>query len=376
MGYNASVTANCWKVHTCINCSTVFRYYMTRKCTAQGGTEDQARANLGTAVVNALTTGVDHHGCPTCGMVQPEMVTAARVSRLGCLNWLVAITGFTLMGFLGAEFPIPTVTFWGGAVLAIFAALYIMTALKNPNTDVSSHLATAQKEVQDNKLFVEEAPETAPPRRSDLAELTHGRNPLAVGLLFGGLFLMSLPMLMKTACGWRENPKFFPGVVGPGDSPTYYFDRKISSLKGYWRATAIEAQLDGKKLDATAKDNNWGESISVKSSEKDDQETIWLKLHIPEDASLAKKEARVELTIKYVAPVMMPEGDKFHEVDDAVSESPMLLLSSAGAGSLYGKLAWLGVTVGSFLVWLGGWLMVGHARRLKGNPHRALQAED
>ncbi|MFN8614208.1 MAG: hypothetical protein U0931_42145, partial [Vulcanimicrobiota bacterium] len=59
-----------------------------------------------------------------------------------------------------------------------------------------------------------------------------------------------------------------------------------------------------------------------------------------------------------------------------VAESPMLLLSSAGAGSLYGKLAWLGVLGGSSLVLVAGYLLVRHAKSLKGNPHRALQAED
>ncbi|MFN8608237.1 MAG: hypothetical protein U0931_11945, partial [Vulcanimicrobiota bacterium] len=329
MGYNASVTANCWKVHTCINCSTVFRYFMTRKCTAQGNTADQARANLGTAVVAALTNGVDHHGCPTCGMVQPEMVTAARNGRYGCLNALVAVVAFGLMIALGMEYPVPTVTFWGGLLLAGLATVFVLTALKNPNAEVSSHLAAAQREVQDQKLFVEEAPETAPPRRSDLAELTHGRHPLAMGLLCGGLFLMALPMLMKTVCGWRENEKFFPGVVGPGDRPTYYFDRKINSIKGYWRAEAIEASLGGNKITATAKDNQWGQSISVKSSEENDQETIWLKLQIPEEASLAKTEAKLDLKVKFVAPVMSGSSN-FREEEGEVAESPMLLLSSAG----------------------------------------------
>ncbi|MBS2034117.1 hypothetical protein JST97_03970 [bacterium] len=375
MGYNASVTANCWKVHTCVNCSTIFRYFMTRKCTSQGGTADQARANLSKAVVDALTNGVDHHGCPTCGMVQPEMVSAARVGRYGCLNALVMVFAFALMITLGVEFPIPTVVFWGGLVLAGLAAAFVMTALKNPNTDVASHLAAAQKEVQEQKLFVEEAPELAPPRRSNLADLTSGRHPLAVGLLCGGLFLMGLPMLMKMACGWRENAKFFPGVVGPGDSPTYYFDRKISSIKGYWRAESIEAQLEGKKINASAKDNRWGDSISVKSSEKDDQETIWLKLSIPDEASLAKKEARLDLKVKFVAPVMSGSSN-FREEEGEVAESPMLLLSSPGSGALYGKLAWLGVLGGSGLVLLAGYLLVRQAKSLKGNPHQALQAED
>lgn len=375
MGYNASVTANCWKLHTCVHCSTVFRYLMTRKVTSQGNTEDQARTNLGKAVVAALTNGVDQHSCPTCGMHPPEMVTAARVGRLGCLNWLVASVGCALMIALAIEYPIATITFWGSLLLAGLAAAFVLTALKNPNADVQSNRNRAQQSVQNQQLFVEEAPENPPVRGSDLAERTHGRNPLAMGLLCAGLFLMALPEALRTVNGWKLNDKFFPAVVGPGDHPTFYFDRKIHSLKGYWRASDLSAEMEGKKLTATAKDNNWGNSISVKSSEQNSQETIWLKIQMPDDASLAKKDARLDLKVKYLAPVMSGTNN-FKEEEGEAAESPQLHLAIPGAGGLYGKLAWLGVLGGSGLVLAAGFLFVRQARSLQGNPHQALQAED
>ena len=375
MGYNASVTANCWKVHSCVNCSTVFRYLMSRKVTAQGGTEDQARTNLGNAVVAALTNGVDQHSCPTCGMHPPEMVTAARTGRYGCLNGLVALVACVLAVGLMMEFAISTVCFWGGLGLALLAVGFVVTALQNPNTDVQGNLTRAQKSVQENKLFVEQAPENSPVRRSDLAELTHGRHPLAMGLLCAGLFLMALPEGVRLASGWKENDKFFPAVVGPGDHPTFYFDRKIHSIKGYWRATSIAAEMDGKKLTATAKDNNWGNSISVKSSEENDQETIWLKIEMLGGSELANKDAKLNLKVQYVAPVMSGSSN-FREEEGEAAETPLLHMASPGAGKLYKRLAWLGVMVGSGLVLAGGLLLSRHANSLKGNPHHALQVED
>lgn len=375
MGYNASVTANCWKLHSCVNCSTVFRYLMTRKVTAQGNTEDQARTNLGNAVVSALTNGVDQHSCPTCGLHPPEMVTAERNSRYGCLNGLVAVVGFCLMIVLGIEYPVSTVCFWGGILLGLLAAGFALTALKNPNTDLQRNLNRAQESVQGGLLFVEQTPENPPVRRSDLAELTHGRHPLAMGLLVAGLFLMALPEAVRLFSGWKENVKFFPAVVGPGDHPTFYFDRKIHSLKGYWRATSIAAELDGTKLTATAKDNNWGNSISVKSSEQNDEETIWLKINLPEGSEWAKKDAKLDLKVQYVAPVMSGSSN-FREEEGEAAESPQVHLASPGAGKLYAKLAWLGVLGGSGLVLVAGFLFVRHAKSLKGNPHQALQAED
>lgn len=208
MGYNASVTANCWKVHTCINCSTIFRYLMSRKVTAQGNTEQAARTNLGKAVVSALTNGVDQHSCPSCGMHAPEMVAAARASTLGCLNGLVALVMVVLSIVLGIEYPVSTVCFWGGIFLGLLAAGFALTSLKNPNNDVQSNLNRAQKSVQDQKLFIEQAPENPPVRRNDLSEITHGRHPLAMAFLCSGLFLIALPEGLRIVNGWKPSDKF------------------------------------------------------------------------------------------------------------------------------------------------------------------------
>ena len=375
MGYTASITANCWKVHTCVNCSTIFRYLMTRKVTAQGNTEDQARTNLGNAMVSSLTKGVDQHSCPSCGMHPPEMVAAARNGRFSWLNGLVVVVGITLMILLGIEYPVSTVCFWGGVLLAPLAAGFALTSLKNPNTNVQSNLTRAQQSVQGGKLFIEQAPENPPVRRSDMAELTHGRHPLAMLLLCVGLFLMALPEAVRLVNGWQENDKFFPAVVGPGDNPTFYFDRKIHSIKGYWRATSIGAEMDGQKLTATAKDNNWGNSISVKSSEENDQETIWLKIQMPAGSEFSKKDAKLDLKVQYLAPVMSGSSN-FKEEEGEAAETPQLHMATPGAGKLYGKLAWLGVLGGSGLILVAGFMFMGQAKSLKGNEHHALQAED
>ena len=76
-----------------------------------------------------------------------------------------------------------------------------------------------------------------------------------------------------------------------------------------------------------------------------------------------------------IAPVMSGSSN-FHEEAGNVEESPDLHLASPGAGSLYGKLAWWGVVGGSGLILMAGYLLVRHAKSLKGNPHHALQAED
>lgn len=166
-------------------------------------------------------------------------------------------------------------------------------------------------------------------------------------------------------------------MVGPGDNPTFYFDRKIHSIKGYWRATNIGAEMEGKKLTATAKDNNWGNSISVKSSEENDQETIWLKIGMPDGSEFANKDVKLDLKVSYVAPVMSGSSN-FREEEGEAAETPQLHLATPGAGKLYGNLAWLGVLGGSGLVLVAGLMLSSQARSLKskGNPHEALQAED
>lgn len=373
MGYNGSADAKCWKLHTCFNCSTVFRYLLQRKVTATGGTEAACRENLGKACVKAMQEGVDSHPCPECGLIQPEMVRAKRLSSYTLWTWLAVVLMIALAITLAFEVAVSTVVgigLVGGTLCAVMLAL---PALNNPNKDVVSNQRRGQAAVQNQLIHVEGVAENAPARKTDLPGLTEGKNGVAFAMLGLALSLLALPEVARTVRGWPTNDGFFPAVVGPGDKVTYYFHRGLSSIKGYWKGR-VSAEMDGQKLAATTNDNNWGNSISVKSSEKSSSVSLWTTLDMPAEAK-PRSDAHLALKVAYVAPVMSG-SDHFREEEGTVDESPLVKLADAGAGSTYRSLGWMAVWVGSGLLIAAGCLLGKQADRLQGNPHQALVAED
>src|SRR5271155_4519853 len=84
-----------WKQHTCCVCGCVFRYQMERS--AQGTLLESSEE----AVKRKLAKEVDVHPCPTCGLIQPDMVAQGRTLWHGIIT-CVCIIAFLLLTILGS----------------------------------------------------------------------------------------------------------------------------------------------------------------------------------------------------------------------------------------------------------------------------------
>jgi len=166
-------------------------------------------------------------------------------------------------------------------------------------------------------------------------------------------------------------------VVGPGDTTRIYMNDKISSVLGYWRGfPKVALQRPGADpIEASAKtnQNNWGSSISAKSSEKDNSATPWVEVEVPSDASLAGKtvDCVIQLGIEYPKA----SGSSSFEVEsDVLHRSVTLHLASPGAGANYNSIWWVGALGGTALVLFSGLVLVGASRGLqrKANPTQIL----
>jgi hypothetical protein len=174
--------------------------------------------------------------------------------------------------------------------------------------------------------------------------------------------------------GMKPNSGLYPEVAGPGDSPYVYFPDKVKTVKGYWsgqpRVTVLNAaDLGGAvNIGATSKTESWGNTISVKSSEKSSSPSLWAYLQIPPDAALAGKplKLKIDMNVRYPA---ITGGNQFAEQDTVVTKTVDLNLSSSGAGKLYRLSFWLGFAGGSLMLFLAGALLPVFCNQFKAQAH-------
>ena len=375
MSYNGNLTAECWKIHTCVNCATLLRYKLSRSVSATANSEIECRNALGEAAQKALEGGVDHHPCPNCGLVQPEMVGAQRNGIHAGSLWGSVFLLIGLPICLATDVTISTWVVIGFVLALLMVLVHWYAAASNPNTRLEANRALAGLEVQARRLF-SEPPEEPQTTRSagELADLTDGSHPKALGLLAVGLLLIALPEVARVGRGWSANPNWYPAVIGPGDTATYYFHQRISSIKGYWKGDVKAEIVDGAQLKATTNQNAWGNSMSVKSSEKNSSSSLWAKVDFPGEPALAGKKAAIRMQVNYVKPEM--SGAKsFREVEGKVDEAPDVKFSSPNAGAQYLLLARLGAIGGPLCLLIGGIMLRSRALGMSGNRHLALRLE-
>lgn len=388
-GYTASADIRAIKIHECVLCGTKFHYLMERSVQGQGATQDGARENLATNAQATMESNVDTHPCPTCGMVQPEMVGATRSFQHGFQFWLALIVAGVLSivaGTHGAHFAS---VIQAGVVLYGALALWgYVTASTNPNERLADGHAKALAEVADGTLTILEEGDKDRPKVPHPDRVTEGVHMPAMVMLVTAMALTMGAEGLRMASGTPLNDAWYPAVVGPGDTSSYYFDQQIRSLKGYWRGKSfavllglpdeVLGELEPESVDEGAvrcethtKDNDWGSSIRVKSSEKRTSSTIYTDVTIPDAESLGGLEVQMKTAILYQYPAM--DGSSSFKVEqNVIAEEPKLKLAGPGAGAAYARNCWLGIGgSGLLLMFAFAWLWK-RASGLEGNPHQAV----
>lgn len=382
-GYTATLEVSAHKIHECVLCGAVFRYVMKRSCSGTGGTQEAAKTSLVENVKTTMEGGVDTHPCPTCGMVQPEMVGAERSSShtmQAVAAGLVTLVLAILMGSHAAH--LSTACQAGVGLYGGLAAWAFMTASRNPNGRLAEGQSKAQAKVAAGTLVVEDPGDKTSPRLPEPARTTDGRHQVGFALLAAAVFLALAPEALRLMGGHALNPRFYPAVLGPGDTSTFYFAKEIHSVKGYWRGKAVAAILDAEGLgedgvlpcEAAAKDKSWGKEMRVKSSEKSQGSTIYAAITIPAEPALAGREVELGARIVYQYP-KMDGGSTFSVASDKLDERTPVKLAGAGAGAAYSRNCWAGVMGGGLALLAACILLAVRAGKLDGNPRKTVPVQ-
>jgi hypothetical protein len=355
--YTAKVTVRCWKQHTCGGCGKGYRYRFQRTKTGQGNSPYLAEKAVEQAVMTALEHEVDMHACPSCGLYQADMVGSQRNVRhwwlvgiaAACFLIMLAMAAFKAVTLAQVSYILAGI---GGVYLV---AQYVIYKL-NPNQNPEGNLQVAKRALE---LGAVEICPAAPEAAVKIQAAPVLSSPTAM-LLFGVMVLAVLGIISaeayRTVNGWPYNPTWYPPVAGPGDMPRAYFNWSFQSVKGLWKGrtqvTLLNAQelgYQGPPLRAATNSSPWGQTISVKSSEKSSTVNPWIELEIPQNPALANKVLKIDVLLEVEYPKVVAGGNSFAVMEDSRRQTAELRLGTANAGATYNQL-WWGALGGSLML--------------------------
>jgi hypothetical protein len=369
-GFTATLDVKCWKEHECNSCGTVYRYKFRRKKKGQGPTEDQAAAAATQAAIQALENQVEIRPCPSCGLVQPDMVGTWR-ARGHLIVLLIALAGFIILFLFAAADGIPKnvglwlAMAWGGLILLA----HLFVALRPFNSNLRANCERAQYDIEDGKVQIAKG-------GTDYAEETAGLFRQGGGFLLFlfmlvGIAVMPTAEVMRRAMAWPWNPAWHPAVAGPLDQTWTWFPQTINTVKGLWYGTASATVVNDKELglpnngvQAETSTATWGNTISVKAGERHQTTSLWARIIVPALPNPQGKTMRVHIKLQVTYPTMRG-NDKFDVVQNTVDHTETLVLATPGAGRTFILLWLVGGMGGACLVLAAGLILFFRARQLK-----------
>lgn len=346
---NLSSTAHihCWKQHTCVGCGSVYRYAFQRSVTAQGADNAKLQANLDKLVGSTLQNDVDRRPCPTCGRYQPDMIAMRKgMHWLLFFGWLIAAAVLWILVGLNA-FQDATLCWTISTVAGIFVVLHLFVDLPNPNRNLVRNQALAESQLLPGDYEVVSAAPEIDKVDSEPARFGTGR-----ALLFAAFACLTMaplaPELLRSANRWPVNEGWYPQVVGPGDTARFYFPNTFQAIKSYWQgfpqvqvANAQEVGLPPGNLSATSNHSDWGQSISVKSSESGSTVRPWMDVRFADKEPFEGKPVKLACNMRLRFPESA--GNNQFRVRDLLIEqnTEVLLASAPHAGRTYNSMFWL-----------------------------------
>lgn len=370
--YSSTIQLRCFKDHACAACGNTYQYLMTRKVVGNSGrSAEHASQKCRQAVDRTMRDEVDEQPCPTCGLVQPDMVGQRRRRSHKLTLILMTILALAVLILRGAYVLNNISATWIlTAVTALAAMGYAATEGTNPNKDLAANRERAAAAVAAGtvRTIGEQRPAARQPGGGDLA----GRaGSWWLFVLFAALapLVAAVPEVVRHAQAWPANDAFYPPVVGPGDTARVYMPEKISSVKGYYRGSSSAnfevPSAEPAPLTTTMNQNNWGKTINVKSSEKSSSSRPWVEVTVPQTDALAgqKGDCAVHLTVEY--PAISAGGSSFEVESQEFDHHFPLVLAPAGAGTKYGSIWWSAGAASVGVLFVAGLLLRWAAKRLQ-----------
>jgi hypothetical protein len=366
--FKATIDVRCWKEHTCVHCGGVFAYLMNRKVTGQARSEAAATENARAAALRTVKRDVDQQPCPTCGLYQPDMIGSKQAKRHWWIFWLT----FGLLGVLlfvhGMAWCSADQTIYLAAIVC--AGSFVANLLadwKNPNRDTETNQQIAAGVVASGQMQIGQAgrDELPPPElRAPSWSLFH---KLAFVLMLVGIGVLVVPEVVRNTNGWPINGDWHPPVVGPGDESYIYLTDSFGCVKSYWngnaQATAAVGNDAAFPIPAETHHSSWGNTIHVKSSEKNSYVHPWVQVKLPDRPELTGQTLHVTIDLNVSFPEM--SGNNFLEQNRSFHRTADIRLATPQAGKTYDGYWWLGVAGGGGLVLAMNLALIGIANALK-----------
>jgi hypothetical protein len=377
--FTTTIEARCLKEHTCVCCGAVYAYPMARKVQGTAANAAQSAANAEAAVGKTLAREVDPEPCPTCGVLQPDMIGQRRARGLRWVFWL-ALVAFLLLIILCAAYVVPmhTAVRVGAALCAVAAVVLILIDLRDPNRNAEMNRQTAAGRVASGVVRHTPGKFVAGARELACFPRSVGHKLALVGLL-AAVGLAAMPEVVRSSRGWPVNEDCYPPVVGPGDEARVYMTDKIQSVKGYWRGKpkAVARDAETKRetpLGAATNQNDWGSSISAKSSQKNTSSSPWVAVTMPAGPAVAGKavDCAIDLNVEYPA---MSGSSTFSTQRAHFSRTvPVRVAADPMAGAAYAGWWWKGTAGAMGVVLVLAQMLIWAAKRLEARavPARVL----
>jgi hypothetical protein len=370
--YTATVSARCWKLHTCCACGCVYRYKFERAGVGQSQVRHFAKAEAEKTLLGRLRREVDCYPCPTCGLVQPDMVAQTK------LPWHAGATavllGILACAIIAAVYQVLTYHVAGlvcaGAAGAA-ALLHLGVALYDPNRNREANRQKVKAQVERHRVEMVErgsmTDECPPPRN-----LTWKHAAALSAAVVGAAFFLA-PEVVRRNADLPINPGLTPYVVAPGDEVKVDFpaDHGIRSVGGRWRAVATAKVLNADEVGAAAElpvasaTDNWGTDFVINEGNERVTPALYARVQLPDDERLGGKTLRLDVSLDVTYPsasghsgpdavfknqgtrvsrdftVHMAAADDKQDYEDAWQVGLAVgLLGGLGGGGLLALLAW------------------------------------
>lgn len=371
--YTATLEVQCWKEHTCHGCGGVYAYELRRRVQGQGDNSETASQRAERAAMAAANREVDIHPCPTCGLVQPDMIGHARVGAAG-LVFVGALLAFVAIAVgIGADIVRAHESSTLFALVCVAAALLLLaTQARNFNADLGRNREVARGRVRSGRIRAEA------PGRTDAPAARLARPGWSIGKALCFAFLLAAPVaaaspeIVRAQHGWPSNDECLPPFVGPGDRAEVRMEQSVTSLNGFWRGQPeVKVSVGGKPLPQRVNGfavgaRGWSKTISAKAKDANSEAHPTFAFSIPADEGLAGKRLAVEVDADVEYPAAAPFSKSFDSSRTHVHQVfAIQLASEPGAGALF-QAAWSRGTWGAVaLTLLGALGLRGAARRME-----------
>jgi hypothetical protein len=373
--YTATVKARCWKQHTCCACGCIYRYKFERSGVGQSGVRDFARDGAENALRAALQRDVDLHPCPTCGLMQPDMVARTKVPwHAGVTLALVALLPCALLPAFWQG-----LTFHAAGLLCAAAAgagtlLHLAVAVYNPNWNRDANRQRVKDQIERHRVEMVERgsmTDVRPPPRN----LTWKHAVTLAAVVVGAVAFLA-PELVRRKADLPVNPTLTPFVVAPGDEVRFDFpkDHDIRSVDARWRAVATAKVLNADEAGAPAElhagssTDSWDEDFLAREGSERARPDLYARVQLPDDDSLAGKTVRLRVALEVTYPSISGRSgfrETFQNQGAPVSREFTVHVAAAEDKQDY-EAAWsTGVLVGLVGTLGGGGLLVWLARGLR-----------